>query len=114
MVKRCNWPPAGVLSGLIWRLQAMDETNHDERNHKIRINPIARFAVERRVTMGMIVVGVPYSTEGILHTEGRGGTPYGPSTVAGSNNALEPTKEDLFIAETLGRRVAEVTLRLRG
>ncbi len=30
----------------------------DERDHKIRINPIARFAVERRVTMGMIVVGV--------------------------------------------------------
>jgi NAD(P)H dehydrogenase (quinone) len=59
------------------------------------------------VHLGMIVVGVPYSTEGMLHTEGRGGTPYGPSTVAGGDNSLEPTAEDLNIAEVLGRRVAE-------
>jgi NAD(P)H dehydrogenase (quinone) len=66
------------------------------------------------IHLGMIVVGVPYSTDGMLHTEGRGGTPYGPSTVSGSNNALEPTDEDLSIAEELGRRVAEAALRLRG
>jgi NAD(P)H dehydrogenase (quinone) len=66
------------------------------------------------IHLGMIVVGVPYSTEGMLHAEGRGGTPYGPSTVAGSNNALAPTAEDLSIAEALGRRVAQVALRLRG
>ncbi len=64
--------------------------------------------------LGMIVVGVPYSTEGMLHTEGRGGTPYGPSTVAGSDNSLEPTEEDLSIAETLGRRVAQTARALRG
>jgi NAD(P)H dehydrogenase (quinone) len=66
------------------------------------------------IHLGMIVVGVPYSTEGMLHAEGRGGTPYGPSTVAGSNNALAPTAEDLSIAEALGRRVAQVALGLRG
>lgn len=64
--------------------------------------------------LGMIYVGVPYSTPGMLHTEGRGGTPYGATTVAGQKNELEPAEEDLAIARTLGRRVAEVALKLRG
>jgi NAD(P)H dehydrogenase (quinone) len=64
--------------------------------------------------LGMIIVGVPYSTPGMLHTEGRGGTPYGASTVAGSSNELTPAAEDLAIARALGRRVAEVTKKLRG
>jgi len=66
------------------------------------------------IHLGMIIVGVPYSTEGMLHTEGRGGTPYGPTTLAGPRNDLQPGKEDLAIAEALGRRVAEVTKKLRG
>ncbi len=64
--------------------------------------------------LGMIIVGVPYSTPGMLHTEGRGGTPYGASTLAGSSNELQPPPEDLAIAQALGRRVAEVALKLRG
>ncbi len=64
--------------------------------------------------MGMIVVGVPYSTPGLLHVERRGGTPYGPSTLAGPRGELQPTPEDLAIAEALGRRVAETARKLRG
>ena len=64
--------------------------------------------------LGFIIVGVPYSTPGLLHTEGRGGTPYGASTVAGPGNDLDPAPEDLAIARALGRRVAEVTQKLRG
>ena len=64
--------------------------------------------------LGMIIVGVPYSTPGMLHTEGRGGTPYGSSTVAGSKNELVPTREDLEIAQALGKRVAEITKKVRG
>ncbi len=63
--------------------------------------------------LGMIIVGVPYSVEGMLHTEARGGTPYGASTTAGSQGELQPTEEDLAIARAHGRRVAEATLRLR-
>jgi len=63
--------------------------------------------------LGLIIVGVPYSVPGMLHTEGRGGTPYGASTVSGSKNELEPTLEDLGIAEALGRRVAEITVKLK-
>jgi NAD(P)H dehydrogenase (quinone) len=64
--------------------------------------------------LGCIIVGVPYSTPGMLHTEGRGGTPYGASTVAGPGNDLAPAPEDLAIARALGRRVAEITRKLRG
>ena len=64
--------------------------------------------------LGMIIVGVPYSTPGMLHTEGRGGTPYGASTVAGPKNDLQPTPEDLDIAKALGKRVSEAALKLRG
>ncbi len=64
--------------------------------------------------LGMIIVGVPYSVPGMAHTEPRGGTPYGASTVAGGRNELNPTPEDLEIARALGRRVAEVAKKLRG
>ena len=64
--------------------------------------------------LGMIVVGVPYSVEGMIHTEARGGTPYGASTMAGSQGELTPTPGDLIIARAHGRRLAEITKRLRG
>lgn len=64
--------------------------------------------------LGMIIVGVPYSTPGMLHTEGRGGTPYAATTVAGGRNDLQPTPEDLEIAKALGARVAAVAVKLRG
>ena len=64
--------------------------------------------------LGMIIVGVPYSTPGMLHTEGRGGTPYAASTVAGGRNELNPAPEDLEIAKALGARVAQITGKLRG
>jgi NAD(P)H dehydrogenase (quinone) len=64
--------------------------------------------------LGMIIVGVPYSTPGMLHTEGRGGSPYASSTVAGSRNELTPTPEDLDIARALGKRIADIAKKLRG
>ena len=69
--------------------------------------------------LGMLIVGVPYSVEGMLHTEARGGTPYGATAIAGAAIAggqgeLEPKPEDLAIARALGRRVAEITARVRG
>ena len=63
--------------------------------------------------LGMIIVGVPYSTEGMIHTEARGGTPYGPTTIAGPRGELNPQEGDLVIARALGRRVAETAMKLR-
>ena len=64
--------------------------------------------------LGMLIVGVPYSLPGMIHTEARGGTPYGATTIAGPRGELQPTPDDLAIAKALGRRVAEVTAAVRG
>jgi NAD(P)H dehydrogenase (quinone) len=63
--------------------------------------------------LGMIIVGIPFSTPGMLHSEARGGTPYGASTIAGLRNELQPPREDLDIARALGRRVAGIAAKLR-
>jgi len=63
--------------------------------------------------LGMIIVGIPFSTPGMLHSEARGGTPFGASTIAGIHNELQPQPEDLTIAEALGSRVAEVARKLQ-
>ncbi|MEW6156079.1 MAG: NAD(P)H:quinone oxidoreductase [Verrucomicrobiota bacterium] len=63
--------------------------------------------------LGMIIVGVPYSAPGMIHTEARGGTPYGPTTIAGPEGELQPVDGDLVIARALGKRVAEVALKIR-
>jgi NAD(P)H dehydrogenase (quinone) len=65
------------------------------------------------IHLGMLIVGVPYSVEGMIHTEARGGTPYGASTLAGPRGELQPTPEDLAIAKAQGRRVAEIAKKLR-
>jgi NAD(P)H dehydrogenase (quinone) len=64
--------------------------------------------------LGLFISGVPYSVQGMLHTEGRGGTPYGPSTIAGSRGELQPAEEDLDIARAHGKRIAETAKKLRG
>ncbi len=64
--------------------------------------------------LGMLIVGVPYSVPGMIHTEARGGTPYGATAIAGGQGELQPKPEDLDIARALGQRVAEVTTKVRG
>lgn len=63
--------------------------------------------------LGMIIVGVPYSTSGMIHTDARGGTPYGASTIAGPQGELQPSPGDLTIAKVQGKRVAEAAVALR-
>lgn len=65
------------------------------------------------IHLGMIIVGVPYSAPGMIHTDPRGGTPYGSTTIAGPQGELQPTPEDLIIARLHGKRVAEAALALR-
>lgn len=64
--------------------------------------------------LGMLIVGLPYSHPAMIHTENRGGSPYGASTIAGGKGELEPRPQDLDLAEALGRRVAEIALKVRG
>lgn len=60
---------------------------------------------------GMMIVGLPYSESALLATRG-GGTPYGPSHLAGDRNdrALDEHERELCVA--LGRRLATLASRL--
>jgi NAD(P)H:quinone oxidoreductase type IV len=62
---------------------------------------------------GMIIVGVPYTEERLLNmTEISGGSPYGASTLAGSDGSRQPTENELGIARFQGRRVAQIARKL--
>jgi NAD(P)H:quinone oxidoreductase type IV len=64
---------------------------------------------------GMIIVGVPYTEERLLNmTEISGGSPYGASTLAGSDGSRQPTENELAIARSQGRRVAQIARKLAG
>ena len=54
---------------------------------------------------GMLLLGLPYSETGLLHTQA-GGTPYGPSHVAGINNDQPVTEIERQLCQALGRRLA--------
>lgn len=59
---------------------------------------------------GFIIVGVPYSEQGLLNMdEITGGSPYGAGTLADGDGSRQPSQNELGIAETQGKRVAEVT-----
>jgi NAD(P)H dehydrogenase (quinone) len=60
---------------------------------------------------GMLIVGIPY-TERALNTTRGGGTPYGASHVAASEDSTALTEDEKELAQTLGRRVAELALAL--
>ncbi|MDP1832105.1 MAG: NAD(P)H:quinone oxidoreductase [Geothrix sp.] len=58
---------------------------------------------------GMIIVGVPYSCQQIGNmSEITGGSPYGASTLAGSDGSRHPSENELKIARFQGFHVAEV------
>src|SRR3954465_3195874 len=63
--------------------------------------------------MGMVICGVPYSTQELLNLdEISGGTPYGASTIAGPRGERQPTTNELAIARAQGRHVAGIAAKL--
>ncbi len=60
---------------------------------------------------GMLIVGLPYS-ESELMTTREGGTPYGPSHLAGPDSDLPLSETEAHLCQALGRRLAELARRL--
>ncbi len=60
---------------------------------------------------GALIVGIPF-TEPLLNMTRTGGTPYGASHLAGSDDKAPISDEERLLARALGRRVAETTRRL--
>src|SRR5580658_11148292 len=60
---------------------------------------------------GMLLVGIPYTERALNETRG-GGTPYGASHVAPNEASTALSEDEKVLAQRLGRRVAELALRL--
>lgn len=61
---------------------------------------------------GMLIVGIPYTETNLFTTTG-GGTPYGPSHMAGINSDEPLTDAEKMICRTMGKRLATVALKLQ-
>jgi NAD(P)H dehydrogenase (quinone) len=63
---------------------------------------------------GMVIVGVPYSEKRLVDLYAvSGGTPYGASTIAAGDGSRQPSAQELEIARTQGRHVAEIASTLK-
>jgi NAD(P)H dehydrogenase (quinone) len=60
---------------------------------------------------GMLISGLP-SSETDLVTTTSGGTPYGPTHVAGAESSLPLSEEEARLAFALGKRLAEIAQKL--
>ena len=60
---------------------------------------------------GMVAVGLPYSEAGLMKTQG-GGTPYGASHLSGQQGERKLDEHETSLCQALGKRVAELALRL--
>lgn len=60
---------------------------------------------------GMLISGIPYSEADLTRTQS-GGTPYGPTHVAGTNGDRPFTDEEINLCKALGRRVATLAQKL--
>lgn len=64
---------------------------------------------------GMIVVGLPYAFQGQMRLdEITGGSPYGASTIAGTDGQRMPSDNELDAARFQGKHVATIAARLAG
>jgi len=64
---------------------------------------------------GMVVVGLDYGHAGQMTLdEITGGSPYGATTLAGSDGARQPTANELAGARYQGRKIAEAAIKLHG
>jgi NAD(P)H dehydrogenase (quinone) len=60
---------------------------------------------------GMLITGLPYSESALLETHG-GGTPYGPSHLAGADGKRALDEHEIALCRALGQRLAHTALKL--
>jgi len=60
---------------------------------------------------GMVYCGLPYSEAALSETTS-GGTPYGPSHVAGPDNQSALSAHEAALCQALGKRLASIALKL--
>jgi NAD(P)H dehydrogenase (quinone) len=61
---------------------------------------------------GMVLMGLPYSEQGLMLTQD-GGTPYGPSHLAGGQNERALSQTEIELCQALGERMANTAIKLK-
>ncbi|ADQ14666.1 NAD(P)H:quinone oxidoreductase [Halanaerobium hydrogeniformans] len=93
----------GALEGKVTGIMSSTNTVHGGQESTILSSLIPL------LHLGMIFVGSPYGENKELNEfKLQGGTPYGPSTIAGGDGSQMPTDGDLNMAGRLAKRVAKV------
>ena len=60
---------------------------------------------------GMVLLGLPYTEEALNNTK-TGGTPYGVTHVAGMNQAVSLSQDEITLAKRMGERLGRMALQL--
>lgn len=64
--------------------------------------------------LGFVVVGLPYSFKGQMILDAvTGGSPYGATTIAGTDGKRMPSDNELAAARFQGKHVAEIAVKLK-
>ena len=60
---------------------------------------------------GMVLLGLPYTEEALNNTK-TGGTPYGVTHVAGMNQEVSLSQDEISLAKRMGERLGRIALQL--
>lgn len=97
----------GALNGKVGSVFASTATQHGGQE-----STILSFHTTL-LHLGFVIVGLPYSAQGQMRIdEITGGSPYGATTIAGSDGKRQPSKNEIELAEFQGRHVAQITAKL--
>jgi NAD(P)H dehydrogenase (quinone) len=99
----------GALNGKVGAAFASTGTQHGGQE-------VTLFSlITNLLHFGMIIVGLPYSHQGMMSmAEIVGGAPYGATTVAGGDGSRQPTETDLAGARHQGELVAKAAAKIFG
>jgi NAD(P)H dehydrogenase (quinone) len=98
---------SGALVGKVGSVFASSATQHGGQE-----STILTFHVTL-LHQGMIVAGLPYAFQGQMRNdEITGGSPYGASTIAGTQGERSPSENELAAARFQGRHVATIAAKL--
>jgi NAD(P)H dehydrogenase (quinone) len=97
----------GALIGKVGSVFASSATQHGGQETTITSFHTTLFH------LGFVVVGVPYSCQGLVNMdEISGGTPYGATTLAKGDGSRQPSENELAIARFQGEHVARIASKL--
>ncbi|GFE87519.1 NAD(P)H:quinone oxidoreductase [Steroidobacter agaridevorans] len=99
----------GALVGKVGSVFSSSNTQHGGQESTIlTFHPVL-------LHLGFIIVGLPYSYQGQMGvSEVMGGSPYGASTIAGTDGSRQPSKIELEGARYQGKHVAEIAAKVAG